>query len=36
MFVRAPLLARARDQLARFYPAKLALGEIINTAHRPY
>ena len=36
MFVRSPLVARARDQMARLYPAKLALGEIINSVRQPF
>jgi hypothetical protein len=36
MFVRSPLAARARDQMARYYPAKLALGEIINSVRQPF
>jgi hypothetical protein len=35
MFVRHRLLPRARDQLVRLYPAKLALGEIISSVHQP-
>ena len=36
MFVRSPLAARARDQMARYYPARLALGEIINSVRQPF
>jgi len=36
MFVRDPRLARARDELARHYPASWALGEIIGSAHHPF
>jgi 2-polyprenyl-6-methoxyphenol hydroxylase-like FAD-dependent oxidoreductase len=36
MFVRAPLLARARDEMVRRYPARLALSEIINSTRRPF
>ncbi len=36
MFVRSPLLARARDELARHYPAKRALAQIIDSVHQPF
>jgi 2-polyprenyl-6-methoxyphenol hydroxylase-like FAD-dependent oxidoreductase len=36
MFVRPPLLARARDEMVRRYPARLALSEIINSTRRPF
>jgi len=36
MFVRPPLLARTRDEIVRRYPARLALGEIINSVRRPF
>jgi hypothetical protein len=36
MFVRHRLLSRARDQLVRLYPGKLALGEIISSVHHPF
>jgi FAD-dependent urate hydroxylase len=36
MFVRNPVLARARDHLARRYPAERALGHIIASAHEPF
>ncbi len=36
MFVRPPLLAWGRDQLAGLYPAKRALREIIDSAHQPF
>src|SRR5258708_40186100 len=35
MFVRHRLLPRARDQLVRLYPGKLALGAIISSVHHP-
>ena len=36
MFVTSPLLARARDRIARRYPAERALGHIIGSAHKPF
>jgi FAD-dependent urate hydroxylase len=36
MFVRPSKLARARDELVRFYPASWALGEIIRSANHPF
>jgi len=36
MFVTSPLLARARDHLARRYPAERALAHIIASAHKPF
>jgi FAD-dependent urate hydroxylase len=36
MFVRHPLLARARDQLVRRYPARRALSQIIDSVHQPF
>jgi len=36
MFVTSPLLARARDHIARRYPAERALGHIIASAHKPF
>lgn len=36
MFVRHAPLARARDQLARLYPAERALGQIINSVRQPF
>jgi len=35
MFVRRPVMARLRDEVVRRYPAKLALRDIIGSAHRP-
>lgn len=36
MFVRGPALARARDQLARRYPAERMLGGITASVHQPF
>lgn len=36
MFVRHPVLARARDQLVRRYPASRALRQIIDSVHQPF
>jgi len=36
MFVRDPVLARLRDQVVQRYPAKLALRNIIDSAHQPF
>lgn len=36
MLVRRPLLARARDQLARRYPAERMLRQIIDSTHQPF
>ncbi len=36
MFVRTPLVARARDLVARHYPAERALGEIVASVHQPF
>jgi 2-polyprenyl-6-methoxyphenol hydroxylase-like FAD-dependent oxidoreductase len=36
MFVSNPLLASARDHIARRYPAKRALGHVTSSAHRPF
>ena len=36
MFVRHQSLARARDQLARHYPAERALGQIISSVRQPF
>ena len=35
MFVRQPVLAWARDQIARRYPAERMLGQIIKSMHQP-
>jgi 2-polyprenyl-6-methoxyphenol hydroxylase-like FAD-dependent oxidoreductase len=36
MFVKRPVMATLRDQVVRRYPARLALREIVGSAHQPF